>query len=145
MIARMRPARAEDGAALADLTTELGYPTDAEAMLSRVGALLGQAGVVVLVAVDPTDRPIAWIHVGVSHTLQQDAHAVIHGLVVSEAHRSAGIGADLLAAGEDWARRRGLLTVLVRSRSTRRGAHRFYLDRGYAEIKRSHVFEKRLV
>ena len=140
-----RPARPEDAAALAELTTELGYPIDERGLLRRLEAVLGRADDLVLVAVDPADRAIAWIHVGATHILERDPHAVIHGLVVGAAHRSAGIGADLLAAGEVWARQRGITTMLVRSRSTREGAHRFYVGRGYAEIKRSHVFEKPLV
>ena len=97
-----------------------------------------------LVALDAANRPIAWIHVGAAHILERNAYAVIHGLVVSDAHRSGAIGSDLLAAAEDWARQRGIPVMLVRSRSTRERAHGLYLERGYAEVKRSHVFEKRL-
>jgi len=43
------------------------------------------------------------------------------------------------------ARDRGATTILVRSRSTRERAHRFYDRIGYVEVRRSHVFEKPLV
>jgi GNAT superfamily N-acetyltransferase len=111
----------------------------------RLAPLLGSPDDAVLVAVDAKERPIGWIHVGRTRILEADEHAVIHGLVVDEASRSGGLGAELLAAAEGWARERGIGTMLVRSRSTRERAHRFYRERGYREVKRSHVFEKRLV
>jgi GNAT superfamily N-acetyltransferase len=144
-MSRLRPARADDAAALAELTTELGYPTDEGVLTGRLDAIIGRPDGIVFVSVDADDRPVGWIHIGVVHILERDVHAVIHGLVVAEAHRSGGIGAGLLVVAEDWARARGIPTVLVRSRHTRDRAHRFYLERGYAEVKRSHVFEKRLV
>jgi GNAT superfamily N-acetyltransferase len=141
----MRPARADDATALADLTTQLGYPADARTLSRRLAPLLGRPDGAVLVAVDDGDRPIGWIHVAGLAILEADERAVIHGLVVDEAHRSGSVGTELLAAAEAWARERGIGIMLVRSRSTRERAHRFYLDRGFAEVKRSHVFEKRLV
>jgi GNAT superfamily N-acetyltransferase len=145
MTTRVRAARADDAAALAELTTELGYPTDAAPLLRRLEAVFARDDDVVLVAVDSAEQPIGWIHVGVTHVLERDSRAVIHGLVVAATRRSGDIGAKLLAAAEDWARQRGIPVMLVRSRSTRQRAHRFYLERGYTEVKRSHVFEKPLV
>ena len=58
--------------------------------------------------------------------LEHSDLAAIDGLVVDEDERSAGIGAELVAAGEAWARERGATAMTVRSRSTRERAHRFY-------------------
>jgi len=58
---------------------------------------------------------------------------------------SEGIGAALVEAAEGWARHRGATEMIVRSRSARVRAHRFYERIGYAEVKRSHVFVKSLV
>ena len=141
---RIRLARADDAEALAGLTTQLGYPTEPDAQARRLRPLLGRRDDAVLVAVDAGDHCIGWVHVGRVRILERDEHALLHGLVVHEAYRGTGIGGDLLAAAESWAADRGLAVLLVRSRSTRERAHRFYLEHGYAEVKRSHVFEKRL-
>ena len=141
----IRPARADDAAALADLTTQLGYPVGAATLERRLASVLASAADdAVLVAVDERDRPIGWLHVGRSVLLEADEHAVLNGLVVDDAHRSGGIGARLLEAAEAWARERGLRTMLVRSRTAREWAHRFYEREGYRLVKTSNVFEKRL-
>jgi GNAT superfamily N-acetyltransferase len=77
--------------------------------------------------------------------LEASELACINGLVVDEAHRSDGIGAELVAAAEAWAWEHGATAIMVRSRSARVRAHRFYERLGYVEVKRSHVFEKPLV
>ncbi len=137
--------RVDDAAAVATLTTQLGYPVDAEELLRRARAILDRDDHVLLVATDEADRPIGWLHVLQHATLEEPERAVIAGLVVDEDARSNGIGTSLLSAGEAWARSRGLDTMLVRSRSTRTRAHRFYERIGFVETKRSHVFEKSLV
>jgi (aminoalkyl)phosphonate N-acetyltransferase len=141
---RIRPMRAEDAAAVADLTTQLGYPVDAAELARRFDAVSARSDDAVLVATDADDRPIGWIHVGLLVGLAVSHAAGIHGLVVDEAERSAGVGAALVEAGEAWARDRGVSTITVRSRIARVRAHRFYARLGYREIKRSLVFEKAL-
>lgn len=56
--------------------------------------------------------------------------------------RSAGIGAAMMAAAEDWARDRGAAFVELTSNAARTDAHRFYARLGYAQ---SHLgFKKTL-
>ncbi len=136
--------RAADAARVADLTTQLGYPVAAGEIGRRFAHLESTGSDVVLVAVDEGDEAVAWIHVGRFPSLEASEMALIGGLVVDERQRSAGIGAGLVAAAEEWAREHGAGTLLVRSRSTRERAHQFYLRLGYSEVKRSHVFEKPL-
>jgi GNAT superfamily N-acetyltransferase len=76
------------------------------------------------------------------HHLQSAPFALIGGLVVSHRVRSRGIGRLLCERAEQWTWDQGLHTLRVTSRSTRADAHRFYLRDGYAEIKKSLVFEK---
>ena len=56
--------------------------------------------------------------------------------------RSAGVGAALLAAAEDWARAQGFATMRVRSNVIRERAHRFYEREGYMRIKAQAMFRK---
>jgi GNAT superfamily N-acetyltransferase len=137
--------RAADAAAVAELTSQLGYPVEAAELASRASAIRERTDGEILVATDDVDRPIGWIHVAPHATLEASRQAVILGLVVEESRRSAGIGAALTEAAEGWARDRGATSIIVRSRSTRERAHRFYERIGYVEVKRSHVFAKPLV
>jgi GNAT superfamily N-acetyltransferase len=140
----IRPMVGADVAAVADLTSELGYPVDADELGRRLSALESAGAGEVLVAVDRSDRPVGWIHVARMPSLEASGRALIGGLVVGEAHRSAGIGAELVAAAEAWAAARGCVAIVARSRTTRERAHRFYERLGYREQKRSVVFEKPL-
>ena len=133
-----------DAEALAALTTQLGYPVDADRIRSRIGPLLKDSSSAVLVAVDGEDQPIGWLHVVLLLSLESDPRVHIMGLVVDDRHRSAGTGQELLAAGESWAREQGVTRMTVYSRQTRERAHRFYEREGYAMAKRSFFFEKDL-
>ena len=70
--------------------------------------------------------------------------SLIVGLVIVEGHRSAGIGAALLAAAEAWARARGCKRLVVATRITRERAHRFYAREGYEVSKTSYFLTKAL-
>ncbi len=144
MSARIRGIAAGDAERLAELTTQLGYPVDADAIAARIGPLLEDRGSAVLVAADADDRPVGWLHVTLLRSLEGDARVHIMGLVIDDQHRSAGIGHELLAAGEAWAREQGVRRMSVYSRQVRERAHRFYEREGYALVKRSYYFEKEL-
>ena len=145
MKAQIRPATEADVGPMARLTTQLGYPVEPQTLGERLAGVRTRMADEVFVAVDENDGPIAWVHVALLATLEASDLAGINGLVVDEGHRSGGIGAALVDAAERWARDRGATAILVRSRSTRVRAHRFYERLGYVEVKRSHVFEKPLV
>ncbi len=87
---------------------------------------------------------IGWVHVGVSHLLESDIRAEVNGLIVAEGQRSAGAGAKLLEAAEEWARRRGCRGMNVRSNVIRERAHRFYERQGYEHYKTQKAFRKAL-
>lgn len=129
-----------DAEAVAVLTTQLGYqrtPAQIAAWLTHLNSTEQAAFVAVI-----GNEVIGWIEVSVARHLQSDPFALIGGLVVSEAHRSRGIGRMLCQRAEQWTWDQGLPTLRVTSRSTRPGAHRFYLRDGYHEVKTSLVFEK---
>ncbi len=139
----VREITSTDAEAAADLSAQLGYPVSADVMRTRIQALDNITDHVVYVACD-SDVVVGWIDVAVTHHLQAETYAEIGGLVVSQNCRSKGIGRELLAKAEEWARSRGLKNTLVRSRTTREAAHRFYLREGYEQTKTSAVFSKPL-
>jgi GNAT superfamily N-acetyltransferase len=141
--AAIRPIQVEDAQAAAALSIELGYPIDVPTVLRRIEQLARHEDHAVLVAcVD--GAVVGWIDLSVEVHLQSDPVALIGGLVVSESVRNLKIGRQLCAAGEAWARARGVSTMLVRSNVIRERAHAFYLRDGYVRVKTSGVFEKTL-
>jgi GNAT superfamily N-acetyltransferase len=138
---QIREITLADASEAASLSGELGYPTSREVMRQRIASL--SRNHVVFVAC-LSEEVAGWIDVSVTHHLQSEPRCEIGGLVVSSNFRSRGIGRVLVARAEQWARERGLLSVVVRSQIAREGAHNFYLREGYARTKTSAVFTKQL-
>lgn len=139
----IRPAVAADAVSLAALNGELGYPSAPSEVTARLAAIEDSPGDAVLVA-ERQGLVVGWAHVALKPTLLDVPSAQLVGLVVAEGERSAGIGRALLAEAERWAEARGVERMVVASRVTRERAHRFYEREGYAVLKRSLFFEKRL-
>lgn len=140
---QLRAAEARDADAVAELAAQLGYQRTAEQVrewLDRLGARGGQA---VFVA-ELSDQVVGWVDVSLEHRLQSETFGLIGGLVVSDGQRGAGIGRRLCERAEQWSGEQGAKKIRVTSRSTREGAHRFYLRDGYRQVKVSMVFEKKL-
>ncbi|MGY6037172.1 GNAT family N-acetyltransferase [Aeromonas sp. AE23HZ002T15] len=120
-----------DGAALASLFVQLGYPTEEAGVSLRLEqsdparevlvACLGEAvaGVLVWHRLQPLHLAPAW--------------GLISALVVDEGARGSGVGARLLAVAEERARAVGCSQLELSSSLKREGAHRFYLAQGYLE------------
>lgn len=141
---RIRAARSYDVPAIATLCGELGYPATRQQVVTRLAAIEAVDGHCVLVAEDDGGHVVGWLHVAQAVHLAADPDAEIVGLVVAASSRSAGIGAALLRAAEDWARQRGASRMRVRSRVERERAHCFYEREGYVRKKTQGVFGKPL-
>ena len=133
-----------NSAAVAELCGQLGYPVADEQIARRFLHVTERGHAVVLVA-DADGHVVGWIHVVVTPVLEADLYTEIAGLVVDDRRRSRGIGAELLRAGERWAREVGCTAMREsQSRIARERAHAFYERSGYARIKTQHAFEKPL-
>jgi GNAT superfamily N-acetyltransferase len=132
----------EDAAAVAELTVQLGYEASEAELKERIAALLLNAqNQIALVACVDGDV-VGWIEASIVRRLQSEPHTLIGGLVVKDGMRGLGMGKRLCAEVEAWTKNKGLMALRVTSRSTREGAHRFYLREGYRQTKTSAVFEK---
>ena len=143
----IRPARPEDAAELARLSTQLGYPMSSALAASQLSEVTGGGDHVVLVAeasASASELLAGWIQVSVSRIFEAPGAAEIAGLVVDESRRGEGLGPRLLRAAEDWARARGCTILRVRSNIVRERAHAFYEREGYGKVKVQQVFEKPL-
>ena len=142
---RIRKARQSDAKRIAQLSGELGYPATPAEIAARLRQLTAASKHAVIVAEsNDAARVVGWIHVSVSYLLESDARAEVNGLVVAEGRRSAGAGAKLLEAAEEWARKRGCRGMNVRSNVIRERAHKFYERQGYEHYKTQKAFRKPL-
>ncbi|PYT71942.1 MAG: N-acetyltransferase [Acidobacteria bacterium] len=141
---KVRRAKSEDAPRLAELATQLGYPSTAAQLRQRLRALLPAAQNAVFVAEAKDAGVVGWLHVSKQALLESEVRAEVNGLVVADGHRSLGAGAQLLAAAEDWARKHGCKGMSVRSNVIREGAHKFYERNGYEHYKTQKSFRKPL-
>jgi GNAT superfamily N-acetyltransferase len=141
---RVRNAKSSDAKQIARLCGELGYPATPSQVTARLRRLAPAARHAVFVAEYDGAGVIGWVHVSVSHLLENDLRAEVNGLVVGEGQRSAGAGAKLLEAAEEWARKRGCLGMNVGSNVIRERAHKFYEREGYEHYKTQKAFRKML-
>lgn len=121
----IRDARPADADAIARLLTQLGYPTEAEAVASRLDRLLIVGDRVVVAELDGAVVGLA--HLQVTPAIERDRPAAKLGaLVVDEAHRGHGIGRLLVETMEGEARRRGCELLFLTTSERRDDAHAFY-------------------
>jgi GNAT superfamily N-acetyltransferase len=141
---KLRDANLDDKHALVALTAELGYETTSAEIQQRLSQILDKPDHKVFVAVSDKDSVLGWIHVYYHPVLMKDVLAELGGLVVTENARNQGIGKLLLIKAQDWAKQVGCQLMVVRTRSTRLGAHRFYEEAGYQFWKDQKVYTKDL-
>jgi len=141
---KIRRAKSADARRIAELAGELGYPATAAQIRERLRGIRPASQHAVLVAESLNGGVIGWLHVSREPLLEVEIRAEVNGLVVAEGQRSAGAGARLLAAAEDWARARGCKSMSVRSNVIRGRAHKFYQRNGYEHYKTQKSFRKPL-
>lgn len=137
---KIRNAKKSDAKALAGLAGELGYPTSATEMESRLENIILERRNAVFVA--ELDLVVGWIHVSLIQSLESGSFAEIRGLVVKESRRNAGVGTALVAAAESWALKNGCRQIRVRTNSVREKAKTFYKNLGFQQKKTQEVFDK---
>jgi len=141
----IRTPEPADYARLAELAGELGYPSTAEDIARRLARLADISPQHTVFVAQRAGEPIAgWICMAVQGTIESDAHAEITGFVVGSEFRSQGVGEQLLARAEAWARELGVTSVRLRSNVIRDRAHAFYLREGYENYKTQKAFRKPL-
>ena len=141
---KIRKALLEDAPQLAELSSQFGYPTTTLQSKDRLGILLKSNEHVVLVACNPVNKVVGWVHIFMALRLESDGFAEIGGIVVSEEYRGSGIGKDLLKASGKWAADNGVQKLRIRSRSTRSDTHAIFEHLGFEKTKEQYVFDKQI-
>jgi GNAT superfamily N-acetyltransferase len=140
----VRKAIPADTSILAELATQLGYPSTSEQVASRFSTLNGRPDDDAVFVAELEGRVVGWVHVHLYLLLVDDREAEIGGLVVDADARGRGLGAQLMRAAEAWAVDKGCKSVYLRSNTLRTDAHAFYQQIGYRLIKRQFAFRKKL-
>jgi GNAT superfamily N-acetyltransferase len=127
----VREAAERDLGGLAELMTELGYPTSVEEMNRRLEEISADPSYCTLVAEeDGRVLGVAGLHLERFYEKNEPC-ARLMALVVGSEHRDRGVGRALIFAAEDWARGKGAGDLMLTTHKRRAGAHRFYRQMGY--------------
>ena len=135
----IRTVTAEDAAAIAALSHQLGYTISEEQTLQNVTALLQSESHVTFVAVD--EKVIGWMGVSYTISLESPPMCEVHGLVIDEQYRNKGIGKLLIEKAKQWSRDKAVSKLRLRCNVKRTETHKFYERIGFAEVKQQKVFE----
>jgi len=138
----IRRASLDDAPALAELSSQLGYPSSSQQTSTRLAAILRSSDHLVQVACAADGVVVGWVHVFLALRVESDPFAELGGFVVTERRRGRGVGRSLLETVEYWAGRQGAKKLRVRTRSTRRDAQAFYERLGFTQSKEQHVYDK---
>jgi GNAT superfamily N-acetyltransferase len=127
----IRGADFEDAEALAELMSQLGYPTREDEMAARLRLILPCSDYLVAVAVREGHAVgVVAALMGLSIELN-GRYGRVTALSVAEGQRGQGIGALLLAHAESWLRVHTAAACIVNCSTRRADAHRFYEREGY--------------
>jgi len=140
----IRRATMDDSSALADLSTQLGYPTSQIQSANRLDVILDSKEHAILVTCLADGTVVGWVHAFLAFRVESDPFAEIGGFIVTEEFRRQRIGKCLLAAVEEWVIQNGVTKLRVRSRSNRVDTHTFFERLGFSKSKQQHVFDKSL-
>ena len=129
---RVRTVALDDAEALVPLFCDLGYPTNATQIRTRLKRLTGDSTYrALIVEIDGNVAGFVGLHCG--HHFERDGGWVeITALVTAIRYQRRGVGSALLAAAEDWAEKvRADRLVLSSSHHRSAEAHAFYRSQGY--------------
>lgn len=130
-LTRIRSATMSDARQIAPLLGELGYPASSEEVVLRLDRLEKNGNCLVLVA----ERENEVVGLVTGHVFSSihatETVAWLTSLVVRGSCNGLGVGGELVAAIEKWARQNGAVKISVSSGNHRAGAHKFYQRRGY--------------
>jgi len=129
----IRRAEAADVAAMADLITQLGYPTRTSEMEMRMDAICADRSYTTFVALTG-GKVCGMIGTFMRYSYERNSPSgIILALVVSDKMRGRGVGHALIAAAEKDLAQKNIRRVSVYTRFERKEAHEFYETLGYTK------------
>jgi len=138
---QIRDISADDAPQVAKLSRELGYSVDGDLIAKQLTSICADSNHFAFVAISESEI-IGYIHGFLAIRLTTSPFAEIGALVVSENHRSKGIGTMLVRHLEE--QMSHCESIRVRCNVKRELAHRFYEKLSFNELKEQKVFERKL-
>ena len=130
-MAKVRNPAESDANAISVLMEELGHPMTPQQIVTQLRALVKQPGAAAWVA--ELDGEV--VGYGQAHVIPSlhfpKPYAILSALVVAQREQGKGIGKQLVATIEDWARTQGAERISLTSALHRVPAHAFYKSLGY--------------
>ena len=128
---RTRSATVEDASVLAELITQLGYPTTAEEMRPRLWPMLADPVYGTIVAeVDGAVVGMIGLRVDRGHEYDGVQGRIV-ALVVDAKFRGIGVGKALVREAEQWSSERSARKLMVNTSNYRTHTHEFYRHLGF--------------
>ncbi len=113
----------------------LGYDFTEQQVEANVRKLMGSAENLLMVAVDEDDECVGFIHASNHNPVYAPPMKDIMALAIYDEYRHMGIGRQLVAAVEDWAKQTGAHGLRVNSGIEQKSAVIFYKSVGFDYIK----------
>jgi len=136
---KIRRPVAQDADQIAGLLKELGYPHNAEFAKSKIAELSKSESDTVLVA-EVDGKVIGVAHLHIAELFHEPGRlGRVMALVVTNNHRSAGVGRKLMMSLETIARNSGCIKMEITSAIHRNDTHAFYKSLGYTEKPRRFI------
>lgn len=131
----------DDIARLAELTTELGYPTSAVEMEQRINCLSAHSDYRTLIALRGSIIAGYAGIVCIRYWEKNGCYVKIQALVVSSTERRTGVGVFLLNEAEKWAKEKkaDMLALTCGNKKEREAAHMFYPESGFVHNASGYV------
>ena len=139
----IRSANKSDCAGITALTNELGYPSSFEKISEILDLVLKHDDHQVFVA-EKDVSIVGYIHLVCALRIGSDPFVEISALIVHDRYRKQGVGKSLLLESEKWAKDKGYSYIRIRSNILRENAHRYFMEKGYQNLKTQQVFLKQL-
>ena len=123
-----------DAQAIASLLGQLGYASEAKDVVLRLAAMRRDAATSDMWVAELDGRVVGLSTVKAFPSVHVNAPVVwLTVLVVDESVRGRGVGKRLVAAAEEWAKKRGAARISLTSAVHRKEAHEFYARLGYQQ------------
>jgi N-acetylglutamate synthase-like GNAT family acetyltransferase len=140
---QLRKMTIEDVHDVQRLSEQLGYSlseVQIETNIKEVAASQNHAAFVAIY----DQKIVGWVYAFRALLIESKPFIEIGGLVVDENYRNKGIGKTLVEKIKEWASKKAINELRVRSNILRNEAYKFYLTNGFNEIKQQKVFQMHL-
>jgi ribosomal protein S18 acetylase RimI-like enzyme len=128
----IREVDVADSELIAELVSELGYPTSVSQMQGRLQAILNDHDYDTLVGCDG-GRVVGFIGTRSGPIYEHEGlYGQIMALAVASSYQRRGVGRALMRSAESRLLERGVTVLIVTSGNHRAGAHAFYESCGYS-------------